>query len=109
MENRVVYVNLDRLTELANAKGLNIKQLEDESGLSNGTIGKWKKANGTPTVSSLYKVADFLETSMDYFLDLENTDEAGNTIITPVKSAKPKALKDRKTIYKYCAMCGRKL
>lgn len=105
-ETRAIKVNLDRIKELAKAKDLKISQLEAESNLTNGTIGKWEKV--TPTANSLYFVADTLDTSMEYLLDLEITDKNGNTSLIPLTIKKPKKIK-KKTVYKYCSMCGKKL
>lgn len=107
MENRVVKVNMQRIRNLAEKKGLNIKQLEDEAELPNGTIRKWD--NSIPTIRTFYKVADFLEVSMDYLLDLEIFEDGKTINIVPLVKTKPRSLKNRKTVYNYCPKCGRKL
>ena len=57
---------VDRISELAHSKGMNISGIEKAVGLSNGIIGKWRKQS--PTCDKLKLVADFLETTIDYLI-----------------------------------------
>lgn len=47
-------------------KNMTIQQLETEAGLSNGSIGKWKKSS--PNIYSLKAVADVLKVKFDKLL-----------------------------------------
>lgn len=57
---------VDRISELAHSKGMNISGIEKAVGLSNGIIGKWRKQS--PTCDKLKLVADFLGTTIDYLI-----------------------------------------
>lgn len=57
---------VDRIKELSEAKGLNIKQLEVALGLANGSIRRWD--NSSPSADKLYKLANFLNTTCEYLL-----------------------------------------
>ena len=52
--------------QLCKEKGVSIAKLEKETGISNGTIGKWSKSS--PTAEKLERVADFFGVSVDYLL-----------------------------------------
>lgn len=53
-----------RICILAKQKGYSINRLEKEAGLSIGSVCKWGKSV-SPTVSSLEKIADLLECTID--------------------------------------------
>lgn len=57
---------LDRIKTLAKSNGLTIKSLESCIGLGNGTIRRWD--NSPPSADKLLKVANMLNTSMDYLM-----------------------------------------
>lgn len=67
MPNRVVTVNVPKIKQLANEKNLSLTSLEEELKIANGTIGKWK--NSGARVDTLYRVADYLGTSMIELLE----------------------------------------
>lgn len=56
----------DRIRTLAQAKGLSIPALEEMAGVSQSTIGKWKRV--MPKADALYRVACILDTTVDYLL-----------------------------------------
>lgn len=58
MQNRVVAIKYDKIVELAKKKNLKIHTLEMRSGLSNGTIKRWRYQN--PKLDTLVVVADYL-------------------------------------------------
>ena len=62
MINRVVVVNIDKINQHANAKGLSLTGLEEQLKFSNGTICKWKNVGAS--ANALYQVAEYLGTSM---------------------------------------------
>lgn len=59
-----VYENVSRICKLLE---LPIYTLEAKAGLSNGTIGKWRKA--IPSADSLKRVADVLGVTVDQILE----------------------------------------
>lgn len=107
MANRVLKVNMNRLRELAKMNGVNFLELNTKAQLTNGAIQKWEKAE--PRITSLYNVAQTLETSMEYLLDLEITDDDGNKTVIPLEEVKKNPAKKISAVFKYCSMCGRKL
>ncbi|WP_343250610.1 helix-turn-helix transcriptional regulator [Diplocloster hominis] len=56
-----------RISEMAKKKGVSINMIEKEAKLSTGSICKWNIVS--PTVRNLKKVADFLQCSIDDFLN----------------------------------------
>lgn len=60
----------DKIKELCQMKGMTIKQLEQESGLCEGTIKKWSEFN--PRVDSLKRVADVLNVTIDELVKEED-------------------------------------
>jgi transcriptional regulator with XRE-family HTH domain len=55
---------ITQIEKLCRQKGITIRQLEHYVGIGNGVIGKWRKAS--PTASSLIKVAEHFDVSLDY-------------------------------------------
>lgn len=51
------------IVHLCKEKGISIAKLERETGLGNGTIGKWEKAS--PNVDNAKKVANFFGKTLD--------------------------------------------
>ena len=56
----MIYKNI---ISLCNTKNISVAKLERETGLSNGTVGKWKKTS--PTIDNVVKVADFFGVTVD--------------------------------------------
>lgn len=56
----------DRVLNLCQEQSISIRELERKTGLSNGTIQRWKTAK--PAGDSLEKVADIFKVSTDYLL-----------------------------------------
>lgn len=55
----------DKIKAIATEKGMTIEEVEKKAGLSNGTIGKWRKSNKGVWVSSAKAVADALEVGIE--------------------------------------------
>lgn len=53
----------DNVVSLCKNKGISIARLEIETGIGNGTIGRWKKSS--PNVDNVKKVADFFGVTVD--------------------------------------------
>lgn len=54
---------LKNISRLCKEKGIAISRLERETGISNGTIGRW--GTSSPTVENVRKVAEYLGTTVD--------------------------------------------
>lgn len=63
-------IRLDRIDRLCKEKGYSRRELERLSGMSTGSISKWK--TGDPSVKNLDKVAKVLEVSSDYLTGKSN-------------------------------------
>lgn len=59
---------LQRLNSLMEQNGLNAKQLTSELGISNSSFTDWKKGKGTPSASTLVKLAEYFDVSLDWLL-----------------------------------------
>lgn len=57
---------LANITKLCKEKGISIAKLERETGISNGTIGRW--GTSSPNVENARKVADFFGVTVDELL-----------------------------------------
>ena len=60
----------EKIKELAAQKNISIRQLEEKTGIANGTIRRWNKTN--PSTAAIAKVAKFFNVSVDYLLGLDN-------------------------------------
>lgn len=56
----------ENVKEIADHKGISIKKLEELAGLSNGSIGGWRKSS--PTIQSLKKVSEALKVDITRLL-----------------------------------------
>ena len=56
----------DRIKNIANKKGLTLRQINEKAKLGTNAIYRWK--NQTPNIESVQKVADVLGVSTDYLL-----------------------------------------
>lgn len=62
----MIYKNVVRLCK---EKGISIARLERETGIGNGTIGRWEKSS--PSVDNAKKVADFFGVTVDSLMMAE--------------------------------------
>ncbi len=60
----------ERLKELRLEKGLSIKQLAKEIGVSDVAIGRWEKDLRVANIYELIKLAKFFDVTTDYLLGL---------------------------------------
>ena len=70
---------LERINQLCSEKGISKRKLEVESGLSIGSISKWKNVGFKPNQKSLQKVSDYFGVSVAYLTgesDFRNEEEA---------------------------------
>lgn len=61
-------MNFARIRQLCEERGISITTLEQECGLKNGTVCKWKDDTKNPRVDSAKKVADYLNIAVDELL-----------------------------------------
>lgn len=57
----------DKIKEIAKTKSLSIYRIERDLGFSNGSLRKWN--NSTPSATSLKKVANYLNVTLDDLLE----------------------------------------
>lgn len=57
---------LENIRALCNKRGITIKSLEKETGISNGTIARW--GNRSPRVENVKKVAEYFAVSVEDLL-----------------------------------------
>lgn len=57
----------DKIKEVAKTKSLSIYRIERDLGFSNGSLRKWN--NSTPSATSLKKVANYLNVTIDELLE----------------------------------------
>ncbi len=71
LSERLIQVDLyEKIKELAAQKNISIRQLEEKTGIANGTIRRWNKTN--PSTAAIAKVAKFFNVSVDYLLGLDD-------------------------------------
>lgn len=59
----------NKVKELCDSKGISIAELEKTLEIGNGTIGKWKNSNITPTLTSIQKIARFFNVPITDFIE----------------------------------------
>lgn len=57
----------DKIKEVAKTKSLSIYRIERDLGFSNGSLRKWNNSN--PSATSLKKVANYLNVTLDDLLE----------------------------------------
>ena len=57
---------LKNIARLCDQKGISIARLERETGISNGTVGRWNTSS--PSVDNVRKVADYFGVTIDELL-----------------------------------------
>lgn len=57
-----------RILQLMDERNLNDHQLETNAGLSNGSIGKWKRGKYKPSVNAIAKVAAYFDVPISFLL-----------------------------------------
>lgn len=67
----MIYQNI---AALCKEKNISIARLERETGIGNGTIGRWGKTS--PSVDNVKKVADFFGVTVDSLIEQKAAAEA---------------------------------
>lgn len=62
----MIYTNI---INLCKARNISVSKLETETGLANGTVGKWRKFS--PTIDNMKKVAAFFGVTIDSLVNGE--------------------------------------
>ena len=79
-------MNLDNLFKRIEEKGLTLKQVSEDTGISAELLSEWKKGNRTPSVVSLKKIADYLNCSLDYLIGSSDMPNISGNIIDIYKN-----------------------
>ena len=82
-----------RIKELREAKKLTQKELADQFGLKDATIGLYEVEKRNPSIDTLNRLADFFEVSVDYLL--------GRTDSLNIYREKDRIEKQKKEMKKY--------
>jgi len=61
----------DKVKTLCESEGISIFRLESELEIGNGTIGRWKNKNSTPSIQVLKKISEYFKLPLSYFLEDE--------------------------------------
>lgn len=72
----------ERLKELRKENQCTQKQLADYLGLTANCVCEWENKRSEPSLSSIYKIAEFFGVSSDFLLGLEN--DYGAKISDPI-------------------------
>lgn len=73
-----------RLKELRKSRGLTTAQLGEILGCSNPTITHYERGDRKPDPSTLLRLADYFNVSVDYLLGREETSASGRGVKIPV-------------------------
>lgn len=63
------------LFDLLKSRGINQKQLSENTGISPGNISDWKSGKCAPSKDALNKIANYLDCTVDYLLGNENVSD----------------------------------
>lgn len=58
----------ERLKELRTEKGIGQNQLSRDLNLSNASISYWENCKQEPSISALFKLAEYFDVSADYLI-----------------------------------------
>lgn len=65
---------LKNIARLCKEKNISIARLERETGISNGTIGRW--GTSSPSVENARKVAEYFGVTVDELISCKDTPQA---------------------------------
>lgn len=71
----------EKVQELARQRNMTIAELERNTGIANGTIGKWNRQN--PSLETLQKISDYFNVSTDYLLGRTDDPSLSHKEVTP--------------------------
>ena len=55
----------DKIKFLCESKGISVTELERQAGIGQGSIGKWRTDQTSPTLTSLQKISDYFGVKLD--------------------------------------------
>ncbi len=64
---------IQNLFKIMKERGISIKNLSDDTGISTGNISDWKSGRCLPSINALITIADYFDVSLDYLV--ERTDD----------------------------------
>lgn len=82
----------ERLYELRKSAGLSQDELADKCGVSRQTVSKWERGECVPDATSLIKLADVYEVTVDEIVRLAAADEKEKRTDAPKKANKISAV-----------------
>ena len=59
----------NKVKKLCDSEGISIAELEKTLEIGNGTIGKWKNTNITPSLTSIQKIARYFNVPITDFIN----------------------------------------
>lgn len=93
-------MNIEKIKQLCEMKGISINTLESESGIGRGNIGRWEKY--TPGVDKVKAVADYFGVTIDYLLNEEKPYDEKEEILEKAFTEKP----DMRILFKVSEKCS---
>lgn len=93
-------MNVEKIKQLCEIKGISINTLESESGIGRGNIGRWEKY--TPGVDKVKAVADYFGVTVDYLLTDEKELDAREEILEKAFSDNP----EMRMLFKVTEKCS---
>lgn len=67
-------------------KGLTAYKVAKATGITQSTLSDWKRGRSTPKTENMQKIADFLDTTVEYLMtgkDIAPTDPVSSSALTP--------------------------
>ncbi len=68
----MTYTFPERLKDLREEKGLNLKQLAKETGFAHSSVCRWEMGTQIPNIKTLVVFAKFFNVTTDYLLGLKD-------------------------------------
>lgn len=59
---------IERINELMKSEGLNQSRLAEKIGVKQNTISAWLLGKNEPSIASLWALADYFQTDIDYIV-----------------------------------------
>lgn len=81
MSTDVTKVFADRLSDLISLKGVKLKDIEEKTGISTGSISKYQNDAAEASISYLYELANYFEVTTDYLIGKTNNKTVENAAI----------------------------
>lgn len=69
----------DRFVDLCELNNVSLNKAATDIGLSNSTVTKWKKTGATPQTTTLNKISEYFNVSINYLIGLDESDAKEKT------------------------------